>query len=99
MKKLSIIILLLALGFGFQAEAQNCNQGDRLARDTWAEWGKGTFTEAVLDVFVFDVRQDPKTRGPQVLADATKRLTKNRKLNKPARQQPNLTGNEPTTRQ
>ena len=39
MKKLSIIILLLALGFGFQAEAQNCNQGDRLARDTWAEWG------------------------------------------------------------
>lgn len=39
MKKLSIIFLLFVFALGFQAEAQNCNQGDKLARDTWAEWG------------------------------------------------------------
>jgi glutathione S-transferase len=42
--------------------------------DMWAEWGKGTFTEAVLEIFVYDVRLDPKARDPRILADATDRL-------------------------
>jgi glutathione S-transferase len=42
--------------------------------DTWAEWGKNTFTEAVLEVFVYDVRMDPKTRDPSVLRKATEKL-------------------------
>lgn len=46
----------------------------RAPLDTWAEWGKGTFTEAVLEVFVYDVRLPPKTRDPRILADATERL-------------------------
>lgn len=46
----------------------------RAPLDTWAEWGKGTFTEAVLEVFVFDVRLDPATRDPQVLVGAQERL-------------------------
>lgn len=42
--------------------------------DTWAEWGKSTFTEAVLDIFVYDVRLSPETRDPRILRDATARL-------------------------
>jgi len=42
--------------------------------DTWAEWGKGIFTEAVLEVFVYDVRLSPNTRDPQILRDATAKL-------------------------
>lgn len=42
--------------------------------DTWAEWGKGTFTEAVLDVFVYDVRLPPATRDPAILRRATSKL-------------------------
>ena len=47
----------------------------RAPLDTWAEWGKGTFTEVVLEIFVYDVRLDPKTRNPRVLAAASERLT------------------------
>lgn len=43
--------------------------------DTWAEWGKNTFTEAVLEVFVYDVRLSPETRDPTILEGATERLT------------------------
>ncbi|RYG93003.1 glutathione S-transferase family protein [Loktanella sp. IMCC34160] len=46
----------------------------RAPLDTWAEWGKGTFTEAVLEVFVYDVRLSPDTRDPAILRDATARL-------------------------
>lgn len=46
----------------------------RAELDTWAEWGKGTFTEAVLNIFVFDVRLDPETRDPEILRAATARL-------------------------
>lgn len=42
--------------------------------DTWAEWGKGTLTEAVLDIFVYDVRLDPETRDPAILQNATATL-------------------------
>jgi glutathione S-transferase len=42
--------------------------------DMWAEWGKNTFTEAVLQVFVYDIRMDPKTRDPSVLRNATDKL-------------------------
>lgn len=42
--------------------------------DTWAEWGKNTFTEAVLEIFVYDVRLPPATRDPEILSNATKRL-------------------------
>ncbi|MDI3338894.1 glutathione S-transferase family protein [Defluviimonas aestuarii] len=42
--------------------------------DTWAEWGKGTFTEAVLEVFVYGVRLPPSTRDPAILRNATARL-------------------------
>ena len=47
----------------------------RALLDTWAEWGKGTFTEAVLEIFVYDVRLSPKTRDPKILEEATERLT------------------------
>lgn len=46
----------------------------RAPLDTWAEWGKGIFTETVLEVFVYDVRLDPATRDTQILMDATDRL-------------------------
>jgi glutathione S-transferase len=42
--------------------------------DTWAEWGKNTFTEAVLQIFVYDVRQDPETRDQAFLQRATENL-------------------------
>lgn len=38
--------------------------------DTWAEWGKNTFTNAVLNIFVYDVRLSPKTRDPQIIKNA-----------------------------
>ncbi len=41
---------------------------------TWAEWAKNTFAEAVLEVFVYDVRMDPATRDPAILQAATDRL-------------------------
>ncbi|WP_353475025.1 glutathione S-transferase family protein [Salipiger sp. H15] len=46
----------------------------RARLDSWAEWAKGTFTEAVLEVFVYDVRLPPETRDPQLLQRATERL-------------------------
>jgi glutathione S-transferase len=48
--------------------------GRRARLDTWAEWGKGTFTEAILDIFVYDVRLSPDTRDPRILTDATAKL-------------------------
>jgi glutathione S-transferase len=42
--------------------------------DTWAEWGKNTFAEAVLDIFVYDVRTRPEARNPDILERATRHL-------------------------
>lgn len=42
--------------------------------DTWAEWSKNTFTEAVLEIFVYDVRQSPETRNPDDLTRAEETL-------------------------
>ena len=47
---------------------------ERAALDVWAEWGKNTFTEAVLEVFVYDVRMDPETRDPRVLEQASQKV-------------------------
>lgn len=38
--------------------------------DAIAEWGKNTFAEAVLKIFVYHVRMSPETRDPAFLADA-----------------------------
>ncbi len=46
----------------------------RAPLDTWAEWGKGTFTEAVLEIFVYDVRLSPDGRDPEVLREASAKL-------------------------
>lgn len=42
--------------------------------DTWADWGKNAFTSAVLDIFVYDVRQLPEKRDPATLERATQAL-------------------------
>ena len=42
--------------------------------NTWPEWGKNTFTEAVLEIFVYDVRLSPETRDPEILERATVKL-------------------------
>lgn len=47
----------------------------RAQLDAWAEWGKNTFTEAVLEIFVYDVRLAPQTRDPAVLEAAAARLS------------------------
>ncbi len=39
MKKLAAILCITLMAFSYQLEAQNCNQGEKLARDTWEEWG------------------------------------------------------------
>ena len=51
------------------------NPERRAELDKWAEWGKNTFTEAVLDIFVYDVRLDPQTRDPAVLHDAAQKVS------------------------
>ena len=48
---------------------------DRAPLDTWAEWGKNTFTEAVLAIFVYDVRLSPETRDPAILEQAIEALS------------------------
>ena len=47
----------------------------RAALDVWAEWGKNTFVEAVLEIFVYDVRLSPETRDPTILEAATHKLS------------------------
>lgn len=42
----------------------------RAPLDVWAEWGKNTFAEAVLGIFVYDVRLDPRARDPSILQRA-----------------------------
>jgi glutathione S-transferase len=42
--------------------------------DAIAEWGKNTFAEAVLKVFVYHVRMSPDTRDPAFLANAVENL-------------------------
>jgi hypothetical protein len=39
MKKVITIITIALFAFSFQAEAQNCNQGKKLAEKTWEKWG------------------------------------------------------------
>ena len=47
----------------------------RASLDAWAEWGKNTFTEAVLEIFVYDVRLSPETRDPAILENAAQKLS------------------------
>lgn len=42
--------------------------------DAIAEWGKNTFAEAVLKIFVYEVRMSPDTRDPAFLAAAVENL-------------------------
>ncbi|MDA0221372.1 MAG: glutathione S-transferase family protein [Proteobacteria bacterium] len=42
--------------------------------DTWAEWCKNSFGEAVLEIFAYDVRLAPETRDPAILERATSKL-------------------------
>jgi glutathione S-transferase len=42
--------------------------------DTWAEWGKNSFGETVLEIFAYDVRLPPETRDPAILERATSKL-------------------------
>lgn len=51
------------------------SSGRRAELDMWAEWGKNTFAEAVLDIFVYDVRLSPETRDPMLLVQATDKVT------------------------
>ena len=51
------------------------NPERRAELDKWAEWGKNTFTEAVLDIFVYDVRLDPQTRDPAILHAAAQKVS------------------------
>jgi len=39
MKRIITIIVIALFAFNFQAEAQNCNQGKKLAEKTWEKWG------------------------------------------------------------
>ena len=39
MKKALTICMIALFAIGFQAEAQNCNQGKKLAEQTWEKWG------------------------------------------------------------
>jgi len=50
------------------------NLAERASLDKWAEWGKNSFTEAVLEIFVYDVRLSPHERDPQILKLATEKL-------------------------
>ena len=47
----------------------------RASLDAWAEWGKNTLTEAVLEIFVYDVRLSPETRDPAILENAAQKLS------------------------
>jgi len=46
----------------------------RVSLDTWAEWGKNTFSQAVLEIFAYDVRLSPETRDPEILKIATEKV-------------------------
>lgn len=46
----------------------------RAPLDAIAEWGKNTFAEGVLRIFVYEVRMSPETRDPAILAAATENL-------------------------
>lgn len=39
MKRIITMIVIALFAFSFQAEAQNCNQGKKLAEKTWEKWG------------------------------------------------------------
>ena len=43
--------------------------------DAIAEWGKNTFAEGVLRIFVYEVRMSPETRDPAFLEAAVENLT------------------------
>lgn len=46
----------------------------RGALDAWAEWGKNSFSETVLEIFAYDVRVPPDTRDPAILERAVSKL-------------------------
>lgn len=39
MKKIVTLCMIALFAFSFQTEAQNCNQGKKLAEKTWEKWG------------------------------------------------------------
>ncbi len=39
MKKLILLTAIALFAFSYQVEAQNCNQGKKLAENMWEEWG------------------------------------------------------------
>jgi len=39
MKKLIVLIVISVFTFSNQTQAQNCNQGAKLAKNTWEQWG------------------------------------------------------------
>jgi glutathione S-transferase len=67
------ILRYLAAAYGNE-EFWPSNPVARGPLDTWAEWGKNSFTEAVLEIFVYDVRLPPESRDPSILEHATRRL-------------------------
>ena len=48
--------------------------------DSWAEWGKNTFTTAVLQIFVYDVRMSPESRDPNFLKNASEKVIRLAKI-------------------
>lgn len=42
MKKITLLVFVFSFVFIGQLEAQNCNQGNKLARNTWNAWGNWT---------------------------------------------------------
>ncbi|HHC78981.1 MAG TPA: hypothetical protein ENK46_03800 [Flavobacteriia bacterium] len=39
MKKITVLFVIALFAFSIQTEAQNCNQGAKLAKKTWQKWG------------------------------------------------------------
>jgi hypothetical protein len=77
MKKIIVLIGIVFMSFSFQAEAQNCNQGKKLAQKTWAKFGPWkpnftltSFTGSVRKVkryWNWIVSNSPNTIGPRLL--------------------------------
>lgn len=77
MKRIITIIVIALLAFNFQAEAQTCNQGKKLAEKTWEKFGpwKPNFTivpfknkvKKVKNSWNWIVNNSGSTIGPRLL--------------------------------
>jgi len=56
MKKLIVLFSIVCFAFSFQANAQKCNQGTKLAKATWKAWGKPYKMNISLIPFKNEVR-------------------------------------------